>query len=328
VVSAKLIVEGLQRHRGVVAASLLSLTAGVILSVVAAHFLRHQPAPPPAAPPSPSSPVQTETAAAEAAPAPEPPPPIPPETAAPTDVAPPPPPALPAWKRFAVPVRAARPMVVVIIDDMGLDRKRSDRVVALPGPLTISYMTYAPRLAEQAAAARAHGHELMMHMPMQPLSASHDAGPDALSDQLPAAELRRRVEADLARFSGYVGVNNHMGSRFTADGPGMRIVMEELKKRDLLFVDSMTTGKSTGLAMARAEGVPAVARDLFLDHVDDRAAIDAQLAKLEARARAHGSAIAIGHPHDKTIEALAAWLPALAAKGIALVPVSAVVVTP
>jgi polysaccharide deacetylase 2 family uncharacterized protein YibQ len=219
-------------------------------------------------------------------------------------------------------------MVVVIIDDMGLDRRRSERVLALPGPLTISYMTYAGHLAEQAAAARAHGHELMMHMPMQPLSASMDAGPDTLLDSLPPAELRRRVEADLARFDGYVGVNNHMGSRFTADGPGMRIVMEELKKRGLLFIDSMTTGKSTGLAIARAEGVPAAARDLFLDDVEDQVAIAAQLAKLEVQARKNGSAIAIGHPRDRTIDALAAWLPGLAARGITLVPITAVVKAP
>ena len=216
-------------------------------------------------------------------------------------------------------------MVAVIIDDMGLDRRRSAQIVALPGPLTISFITYADHLPEQAAAARRQGHELMMHMPMQPLSASKDPGPDALSDQLPPDELRRRVVADLGRFEGYVGVNNHMGSRFTADGPGMRIVMEELQKRGLLFVDSMTTGKSTGQAMARAVGVPSAGRDVFLDDRDDQAAIAAQLARLEAQARKSGSAIAIGHPRDKTIAALAAWLPGLAEKGFTLVPVTAVV---
>jgi len=224
-----------------------------------------------------------------------------------------------------MPVKAARPMVAVIIDDMGLDRKRSARIVGLPAPLTISYMTYAGHLAEQAAEAHGRGHELMMHMPMQPLSEKNDAGPDVLSEGLSPDELRRRVDADLARFSGYVGVNNHMGSRFTADGPGMKIVMEELKKRGLLFIDSMTTGKSTGQAMARAEGVPSASRDVFLDHVDDDKAILAELAKVEAQAKKNGTAIAIGHPRDKTIEALALWLPSLAEKGITLVPVTAVV---
>jgi len=301
--------------------------------VAAAHLLRHKSAPAPA-PVTVAAPAG-ETAVTEQVSSDEPPPPpVPPEA---PPVSPPPPavaaiaepasPPVPAWKRYALPpAKAARaPMVVVIIDDMGVDRKRSERIAALPGPLTLSYMTYAGHVGEQAAAAGAHGHELMMHMPMQPLSASFDAGPDALTDQLPAAEVRRRVDADLARFDGYVGVNNHMGSRFTADAPGMRIVMQELKKRGLLFVDSMTTGKSAGLAMARAEGVPALARDVFLDNVEDRGAIQAQLGKLEELARRNGSAVAIGHPRDHTIEALAAWLPGLAGKGIALVPVTAVV---
>jgi polysaccharide deacetylase 2 family uncharacterized protein YibQ len=259
-----------------------------------------------------------------------PPAPLPPEPVLPAPAAPVVPPAapviaLPAWQAFAVPVTAKLPMIAVIIDDMGLDRRRSARIVALTAPLTISFMTYADHLDDQAAAARARGHELMMHMPMQPISESFDPGPDVLTDQLPAAELRRRIDHDLDRFQGYVGVNNHMGSRFTADAAGMRIVMEELHQRGLLFIDSLTTGKSVGLATARQMDVPAAARDVFLDDVDDETAIVAQLAKAEAEARRTGSAIAIGHPHDNTIAALIRWLPGLAQRGVMLVPVSAVV---
>jgi hypothetical protein len=251
----------------------------------------------------------------------------------PESVPEPPPPAvvpaarpagLPAWQAYAVPARPAKAMVAVIIDDMGLDRRRSQRVTELPAPLTLSYMTYAPHAAEQTSAAHARGHELMMHMPMQPL-ASLDAGPDVLSEQLPPAEIHRRVEADLNRFGGIVGVNNHMGSRFTAYEPGMKIVMQSLHERGLLFIDSMTSGKSIGMAVARGSGVPTAKRNIFLDDVEDEASVMGQLAKAEQQAKSAGSVIVIGHPHDGTIAALQAWLPGLAKKGITLVPVTTVV---
>ena len=246
-------------------------------------------------------------------------------------VAPPPvlaplarPAGLPAWQAYAVPAHAAKAMVAVIIDDMGLDHRRSVQVTELPGPLTLSYMTYAPHAVEQTRAAHARGHELMMHMPMQPLAAL-DAGPDVLSEQLPPAEIQRRVEADLNRFSGIVGVNNHMGSKFTAYEPGMKIVMESLRARGLLFIDSMTSNKSVGMAVARQAGVPTARRNIFLDDVEDEAAVMGQLVKAEEQAKSAGSVIVIGHPHDGTIAALTEWLPTLANKGITLVPVTTVV---
>ena len=333
VISPPKIVPLLIRHRALLAVGAGSLMAGLALSLVAAHFLK--PVPMPVRKPPPMAPIVVPPVPPEPSlsPVPEPEPettpaPIPapaPEAAAlpvpdaPAAVAP-----VPAWQAFAVPARPGNALVAVIIDDMGVDRLRSAKVAVLPGPLTLSYMTYAPHAAEQSAAARAHGHELMMHMPMQPL-ASLDAGPDVLSEQLPPAELRRRVEADLDRFPGFVGVNNHMGSKFTANAPGMKIVMQALHQRGLLFIDSMTTPKSVGMAEAREAGVPTARRNIFLDDVEDQASVARQLAKAEEQAKSAGSVIVIGHPHDGTIAALAAWLPTLQKKGITLVPVTAVV---
>ncbi|PKU25765.1 divergent polysaccharide deacetylase family protein [Telmatospirillum siberiense] len=233
----------------------------------------------------------------------------------------------PDWLKYAVPAvgTGGRPMIAVIIDDMGLDKRRSEKVMQLPGPLTISFMSYAQELPRQTGEARAHGHELMMHVPMEPLAEGIDAGPGALSVNLSPEELKRRVEEDLDRFTGYVGINNHMGSKFTAFAPGMQVVMEELQRRGLLFIDSLTTDHSVGLTLAQQLGVPTAARNVFLDNAGDVGAIDAQLAKLEDLARKKGNAIAIGHPRDGTIQALAAWLPTLRAKGLVLVPVSEVV---
>jgi polysaccharide deacetylase 2 family uncharacterized protein YibQ len=236
-------------------------------------------------------------------------------------------PGKPAWQRLAVaaPIASGRPMIAVIIDDMGLDRRRSAEILNLPGPLTISFMSYAQDMARQEAEAKAHGHEIMMHVPMEPLDSRQDPGPGVLTDKLSPAEVRKTLDADLAKFSGIVGINNHMGSKFTANTSGMEVVMQDLRERGLLFIDSLTSEKSVGLAMARRYGVPTAARNVFLDDSGDLTAVDFQLGKLEEVARKKGNAIAIGHPRDATIKALAAWLPKLKSKGFVLVPVTAIV---
>jgi polysaccharide deacetylase 2 family uncharacterized protein YibQ len=234
-----------------------------------------------------------------------------------------------AWTRFAVPApqTTGQPVIAVIIDDLGVDKRRSERVAALRAPLTLAWMTYADDLPRQASQARGRGHELMVHMPMQPLAGHYDAGPDMLDVTASPEELRRRIVWGLTRFEGFIGVNNHMGSRFTADKNGMRVVMEELRKRGLVFVDSVTTEKSVAPELARRYGVPFAARHVFIDNEQDVGAVKAQLAKVEAHARKYGHAIAIGHPHDATIEALSTWLPGLEGRGFVLVPVSAVIRT-
>lgn len=233
----------------------------------------------------------------------------------------------PAWIRYAVPPPAVggKPMIAVVIDDLGVDRRRSEKVVGLPGPLTLAWMTYAENLRGITQTARNRGHELMVHMPMQPMSESYDPGPDVLEVGLKTDELRRRIRWGLGRFDGFVGVNNHMGSRFTADRAGMGVVMEEIKAHGLLFLDSVTTQKSVAPDLARQHGVPFAARHVFLDNDMAVSAVREQLAKTESYARKHGAAIAIGHPHDGTIEALSGWLPTLAAKGFVLVPVTTIV---
>lgn len=233
----------------------------------------------------------------------------------------------PAWRRHAVRVSVpeGRSLIAILIDDAGLNRRNTARLAALQGPLTMAYMTYAENLERQSAAARAAGHELMLHLPMEPLDHEQNAGPNALESGLEMAELRRRLLWGLNRLEGYVGVNNHMGSRFTAWEPGMALVMEELKRRGLLFVDSRTIGDSLGARMAERYAVPHADRDVFLDNDEEGAAVADRLAELEAVARRRGTAIGIGHPHDETVTALAEWLPTLAAKGFALVPVSTIV---
>ena len=233
----------------------------------------------------------------------------------------------PAWLRYAVPASPSgdRPLVAIVLDDLGLDRVRTAEAIRLSGPLTLSFMTYASELPAQTQAARRAGHELLLHVPMEPVDRQADPGPHGLFTALSRDEIIEQLRWGLGRFDGFIGINNHMGSKFTSDERGMVPVMEELRARGLLFLDSRTTPSSAGIRLAIAYGVPHAARDVFLDDDQTPAAITKELARVEQLARQNGSAIAIGHPHDATLATLKIWLPTLGEKGLALVPLSAVV---
>ena len=229
------------------------------------------------------------------------------------------------WRKNAVPFADlnSRPLVAVVIDDVGIDRPRSKRAWDLPGPLTLSFLPYAKDLREQARAARARGHELLLHLPMEPTGRA-DPGPNALLVSLSDAELRQRTTAALDSFDGYVGVNNHMGSRFTTFRPGMETVLRQFKGRGLMFLDSRTTAQSVGDQLAQEMGVPSIVRHVFLDDDESLEPVRRKLAETEAVARRQGFVVAIGHPHEATLQALGEWLPGLQAKGLALAPATAV----
>jgi len=232
----------------------------------------------------------------------------------------------PLWLRNAqaIPDTHGRPIVALVIDDVGLDRKRAERAMRLPAPVTLSFMTYAPEVSVQTHEASSLGHELMVHFPMEPDNPRVDPGPHALRVSESAAEIEENLNWGLGQFSGYVAINNHMGSKFTRDAQGMRVVMQELKARGLFFLDSRTTSATVGPAEARQAGLPYLERDIFLDNVDSHEAVAAQLAEVERAARHYGYAIAIGHPRDTTLDVLEKWTADVSSRGLALVPISAV----
>lgn len=233
----------------------------------------------------------------------------------------------PAWKRFAARAETAngRPMIAIVLDDLGIDKRRGRRAIELPAPVTLAFLPYASELAEQTAQARSRGHELLVHLPMQPHGSGWDPGPNVLDIDLGAEEVRRRIEWSLRQFDGFVGVNNHMGSRFTESAEGMREVAEAMHRHGLLFLDSLTSARSVGESTARGYGVPTTSRDVFLDNTDTAAEVELRLAAAERVARETGSAIAIGHPRDATLAVLDAWIPRARAAGFVLVPLTAVV---
>ena len=232
--------------------------------------------------------------------------------------------SFPAWRINAVatPPVDGRPMIAVIIDDMGLDRRRSWQAVTLLAPLTLAYLPYARELEKQTRAARERGHELLVHVPMEGVAPS---GINTLRRGHTEQELLRRLDWSLGRFDGFVGVNNHMGSKFTSDPKGLRVILAALERRGLQFVDSQTTPDSAAGPLAGATGVAFASRDVFLDHDQNKAAVVARLAELELIATRRGRAVAIGHPHQTTIAALRAWIPDAGRRGFVLVPISAVV---
>jgi polysaccharide deacetylase 2 family uncharacterized protein YibQ len=232
-----------------------------------------------------------------------------------------------AWLRNAVtlPHPPGDVAIAIIIDDMGIDQKRSRLAIGLPAPLTLSFIPYGYHLPELVAAARAAGHEVMLHMPMEPLDAEADPGPNALRTSVPIEENQRRLLWAFSRIDGIVGLNNHMGSKFTAWQPGMEMVMREVEARGLLFVDSFTNNASVGLHLARDRRLPAAARDVFIDHDITRVAIDHSLQELEKVARRRGFAVGIAHPHDLTRDALATWIAQAKTRGVDFVPISHIV---
>ena len=216
---------------------------------------------------------------------------------------------------------APRPQIAVVLDDLGLDEKSTRRAIALPAAVTLSFLPYGRTAAGLAVEARARGHEIMAHIPMQP-EGPQDPGPNALRVDLPADDISARLATQLDRFPGAVGFNNHMGSRFTADVRALLPVMREARARGLIFLDSRTTANSLADKVAKASGTETLTRDVFLDHATGPDGLLSQLAELERIARMSGGAIGIAHPHALTLDVLDVWSRGLDAKGFDLVPIT------
>lgn len=225
----------------------------------------------------------------------------------------------------APPSRSGQPRVAIVIDDIGPNYRESLAAIStLPKEITLAFLPYAEQLDTLTRRARAAGHEMIVHMPMEPENMKgNNPGPEALTLDLEPEQIRARVVAALERMNGEIGLNNHMGSRFTASVAGMQIVAEELAKRDLLFLDSRTTPQSVGIEVATANNLRFAGRDVFLDNEAEVDLIEIQLRTLERLARVQGHAIAIGHPYPQTLAALKAWLPGARERGVEIVPLSA-----
>lgn len=151
----------------------------------------------------------------------------------------------------------------------------------------------------------------MLHMPMDPAT-----GPYAWHPELPLAELESRLNAALLKVPYAAGINNHMGSRMTAEPVAMAWLMAELQRRHLFFVDSRTSAKTVAAAEAQRSGLASVSRDVFLDDERTAEAITRQLQTAIKLAKKQGSAAVIGHPYPVTLDVLERELPKLKAQGV------------
>jgi polysaccharide deacetylase 2 family uncharacterized protein YibQ len=217
---------------------------------------------------------------------------------------------------------AGAPRLAIVIDDIGF-RDAVDRLfLTLPAKVTFSVLPYGPTSQQTAALARQRGHEVMLHLPMQPLDMqAHDPGAGKLLLSMSAAEIRGIVEKDLQELPDVVGVNNHMGSAFTRNLEKMQAALGPIKEHNLFFLDSLTIGNSVAFRAAKLSGVRAAVRNLFLDYDPRLEAIQRQVDLAGRIARAQGQAIVIGHPFQNTFQALQEGLPKLLADGIEITPV-------
>jgi polysaccharide deacetylase 2 family uncharacterized protein YibQ len=217
------------------------------------------------------------------------------------------------------------PLVAIIIDDLGYDLKLAERFLAMEGSFTFSILPEGPYSNKISVKAHAKGHEIMLHLPMEPMEFPKvRPGPGALLAGMTPDELLNQLDADLAGIPHVKGVNNHMGSRLSTLAPQMRQIFSRLKSKGLYYVDSRTTSATVGRPSAERLHLLFAERDIFIDHFQDADFIRKQLERLVKRAYAQGYAIGIAHPHPLTIELMQKDLPELKRK-VTLVPASKVV---
>jgi polysaccharide deacetylase 2 family uncharacterized protein YibQ len=262
---------------------------------------------PPAAPPVA---VPSEPAIAPAAPAKQAANPTPAKSTPATEV-PPPPAATPAAHKEPPATPRKKPMVAIIIDDMGYQPAIGRKMLDLPLPLSFSFLPGGPQTKELASAAKSRKRDILLHLPLEATDRKVDPGPGTLAVAMDPQELEKKFAEDLAAVPMAIGLNNHMGSRFTEERPAMAALLTQVRQRGLFFLDSRTSNKSVACAVAKEAGVPCLSRHLFLDNDQSQAAVVKQVDALLALAEKNGWAVGIGHPHPATLAALTARQQAL-----------------
>lgn len=215
--------------------------------------------------------------------------------------------------------------LVIVMDDLGYNLQRAERILDLPHPITFGVLPHAPHSAQISARAASGGREVILHQPMEPESFTHarvERG--TLETGMSAEKFEMQLTAALAQVPQAVGVNNHTGSRLTAHQASMDLLMPLIRTRGLFFLDSRTTPNTVAENTARQWHVPTLRRDVFLDHVLTPEALKEEFDRALTLARRQGHAVVIAHPHTLTMNFLEQQLPALPS-GIVLTSLQALV---
>lgn len=201
------------------------------------------------------------------------------------------------------PLIGKMPKVSIIMDDLGVSKKKALKVFDIKSPLTISILPqekYSRWIAEEAHKL---GRDIIAHVPME-ATRPFKLGKGGLYTWMSDKEIIETIKEDISSIPYIKGVSNHMGSAFTQDKKSMRPVISEIKKHGLFFLDSLTTSKSSAYQAAKAQGIKTVKRDVFLDNADDPVEIQKQWERLVKIAKKEGRAIALAHPRKNTLDFL------------------------
>jgi polysaccharide deacetylase 2 family uncharacterized protein YibQ len=232
---------------------------------------------------------------------------------------------------YAAPAPAsAKFKIAIVVNGLGQSASTTKTALdSLPATVTVGFTPYANDVGEWVAQARAHGHEVLLQIPMEPLDfPDSDPGPHTLrSGQEEEANIQRLTWA-LSRFTGYAGVSNFLGQRFLTDSEALSPVLSYLNRRGLYFFDNGAASQSVAPMVAGQVGLPVVQSGPALDTVQSPQEIDRRLSELETQARANGSAVGTAFLYPATVARIAAWARGLEARGFVLVPVSAIVNAP
>ena len=214
------------------------------------------------------------------------------------------------------------PAVAIIIDDIGYRIHDDRQALALPGPFSYAVLPHTPGADEAIHSVRESNRDLILHMPMEKLHPQNKAEvPGTLRQDMSQARYIRTIHRNIAAVPDIIAVNNHEGSRLTANTERMRWLMKELASYPhLAFIDSRTTRHTVALSTARQYGLITTHRDVFLDHEPEK--IQDQFDLLIETAKRNGTALGVAHPHKETIRYLRSQLPALEQHGVHLIPVS------
>lgn len=220
--------------------------------------------------------------------------------------------------------------VAIVIGGLGVSQTGTQAALAaLPPQVTLAFASGGNSLDRWMQTARRQGHEIIMQVPMEPFDyPAVDPGRNTLTVAAKPVENRDRLYHSLSRITNYTGVMNYMGARFVTDDAAMRPLFTELGQRGLMYLDDGSSAKSLAQDMAMKQRVPYAEADLVIDSERDRAAILKRLDEAERTARAQGQAIAIGSAFDVTVEAVTQWVSEASARGIEIVPVSALAQDP
>ena len=221
---------------------------------------------------------------------------------------------------FLPQIQAKEAYISIIIDDIGYIKKSNQQAIALSGDLAFAILPHTPFATFFATKIHQQQREILLHLPMQTLKPSSlDAG--LLTEQMNYGEFRHQLDKNFQAVPYFTGINNHRGSRLTANKSAMIVLMDYIKKQDrsLFFIDSRTNHQSVAADMAQKFNIPHTSRDIFLDNILTIEAVQQQFDRLIRLAKKKGKAVAIGHPHQVTLNVLKKNLKRLDELGVKLV---------